>query len=84
MNVSSCREGGFEERRFARGTSSIRSRSMHVVDRNEDSGSDEPAGAGGGAVDSEGTVDILQSGLEFRASRSIYYRSDFDVTDMAP
>lgn len=83
MNVSSCREGGFEDRRFARGTSSIRSRSMHVVDRNEDSGSDEPAGAGGGAVDSEGTVDISHE-ADWNFALAGRSRSDFDVTDMAP
>ena len=39
---------GCVARLFARGTNSIRSRSMHVVDRKEDMGSDEPTGAGRG------------------------------------
>ena len=47
-------EGGDAARRFARGTSSIRRRSMHVVERKEVRGSEEPGGAGRGAVDREG------------------------------
>ncbi len=32
---------------------------MHVVERKEDNGSEDPAGAGGGAVDSEGSVVMM-------------------------
>jgi len=56
--VSSVSGRGFDERRFARGTSSMRRRSMHVVERKDESGSEEPAGAGGGAVEREGRVVI--------------------------
>jgi hypothetical protein len=58
-NVLSVSGSGFEDRRFARGTSSIRRRSMHVVERKVDRGSDEPAGAGGGAVEREARVDMV-------------------------
>lgn len=58
-NVSSVRGKGFEERRLAKGTSSINRRSMHVVLTKEDNGSEEPAGAGGGAVESGGSVVMI-------------------------
>jgi hypothetical protein len=41
---------GRAARLLARGTSSIRRRSMHVVERKEDKGSDEPTGGGTGVV----------------------------------
>ena len=45
-NTVSVRGRGWTARRFARGTSSIRRRSMHVVERKEDRGSEDPTGAG--------------------------------------
>lgn len=45
---------GWDARVLARGTSSMRRSSMHVVERKEERGSDEPAGAGTGAVIREG------------------------------
>ena len=50
---------GFEARDFASGTSSMRSSSMHVVERKEDRGSEAPTGAGTGPVVSEGREAIL-------------------------
>jgi len=50
---------GCAERLFARGTSSIRRRSMHVVDRKEESGSEEPTGAGRGVVVKDGREDMV-------------------------
>jgi len=50
----SVRGRGFEARVLARGTSSMRRSSMHVVERKEERGSAEPAGAGTGAVVSDG------------------------------
>jgi hypothetical protein len=50
----SVRGRGFEARVLARGTSSMRRSSMHVVERKEERGSEEPAGAGTRAVVSNG------------------------------
>ena len=54
---------GCAARRFARGTNSINSRSIHVVERKEDNGSEEPGGAGRGEVDSDGRVVIVSVGM---------------------
>lgn len=85
MNVSSCKWRGWDERRFASGTSSIRRRSMHVVERKEDNGSEDPAGAGGGAVDSEGSVVMMvalrpRNALEFRKRADL--NLNFEVTEI--
>ena len=79
-NVSSVSGSGFEDRRFARGTSSIRRRSMHVVERKVERGSDEPAGAGGGAVEREGRVDMVVVVTAWKVDRgNSVDRSDFDL-----
>ena len=52
--MASVKGRGCEARVLARGTSSMRRSSMHVVERKEERGSEEPAGAGTGAVVSDG------------------------------
>ena len=56
----SVRGRGWDARVLARGTSSIRRSSMHVVERKEERGSDEPAEAGTGAVIREGRDAMFQ------------------------
>ena len=58
-NTVSVSGRGCAARLFARGTSSIRRRSMHVVDRKEESGSEEPTGAGRGVVANDGREDTV-------------------------
>ena len=58
----SVRGRGFEARVLARGTSSMRRSSMHVVEKKEDRGSEEPAAAGTGAVVSDGREAMLRDG----------------------
>ena len=63
---------------------------MHVVERKEDNGSEDPAGAGGGAADSEGSVVMMvavthKTDWEFREPadqiRSMV-NLNFDVTEI--
>jgi len=56
----SARGRGWDARVLARGTSSMRRSSMHVVERKEERGSEEPAGAGTGVVAREGRDAMFQ------------------------
>jgi hypothetical protein len=57
-NTVSVGGRGCAARFFARGTSSIRRRSMHVVETKEERGSEDPTGGGIGVVERDGRVAI--------------------------